>query len=301
MEKHHHGPQKGTSHKALVISAWLTGTYFFIELGLGIYSGSVAVLSDAFHTFSAVGGILLAIIAARIATRPATQQKSFGSLRAEIVGALFNGFFLLGMAVFILWMGWNRIQSSIDLPTLPMFIAAFGGLVTEVISLRLLYRQQKGNVNIKGAYWHIIQTFVGSLIIIVTATIIALGGPPIIDPILGMLFGLTLLWASWGIIRDTINILLESVPPDVNLGDIKKDIESLEYVKDVHHIHAWQLTSGKNIFSSHVIVTDMKHADRTLRSVNTLLKDKYHFYFSTVQIEDKLRDLEGSEHIDITE
>jgi len=181
-----------------------------------------------------------------------------------------------------------------------MFIAAFGGLVTEVISMRLLYRQQKGNVNIKGAYWHVIQTFVGSIIILVVAAVIALGGPPIIDPILGMLFGLVLLWASWSIIRDTINILLESVPPDVNLGDIKKDIESLEYVKDVHHIHAWQLTSGKNIFSSHVTVTDMKHADKTLHSVNALLKEKHHFYFSTVQVEDTRHDLEGSEHIDIT-
>ncbi len=288
------------SHKALVISAWLTGVYFFVELAIGIHTQSIAVLSDAFHTFSAAAGVVLAIVAGKIAARPATKYKSFGLLRAEIVGALFNGFFLLGMALFIVFMGWNRLFNPIDLPTLPMFLAAIGGLFTEFISLGLLRSHQKDNLNVKGAYWHVIQTFVGSLLIIVTAITIQFTDFVRIDPILGMLFGVTLLYASYGIIRDSLRILLESAPPEIDINEIKNDIEALPGVKGVHHIHAWQLTSGKNVFSSHVLLKDMKHNKGTLKKINKLLKSKYKFYFSTVQLEDELNDLEGSEHIDIT-
>ena len=153
--------------RALKISGWLTGIYFFIELGIGLWTGSVAVTSDAFHTFSAVGGVLIALVAGYYAVRPATQQATFGLIRAEIVGALFNGLFLLIMALFILWMGFQRLQNPIDVPTGPMLLAAVGGLITEVISLKLLYGKQKGNLNMQGAFWHVMQTFVGSLLIIV--------------------------------------------------------------------------------------------------------------------------------------
>jgi len=117
----------GNSDRALKISAWLTGVYFLIELGIGFYSGSIAVISDAFHTFSAVGGVVLAFVAARIAQRPATLDRTFGNYRAEIVGALLNGVFLAVMAVFVLVMGAMRLRHPIDLPTTPMLIAAAGG------------------------------------------------------------------------------------------------------------------------------------------------------------------------------
>ncbi len=132
----------GGDARALKITAWLTGIYFVIELGIGIYTGSVAVLSDSFHTFSAVGGILLALVASRIAARPADKNRSFGMKRAEIIGALLNGFFLLGMAVLVIVMGAMRLQDPIELSIGPMFAAAAGGLVIEVYSLRLLYKSQ---------------------------------------------------------------------------------------------------------------------------------------------------------------
>jgi cobalt-zinc-cadmium efflux system protein len=286
--------------RALKITSWLTGIYFFIELGLGIYSGSVAVTSDAFHTFSAVGGVLLALVAGKIAMHPSDKYRTFGSLRAEIIGALLNGFFLLTMAIFVLYMGYMRLKNPIELPIIPMLIAAFGGLATEAISIKLLYSGQKENLNLKGAFWHILQTLVGSIIILVAAVVIKFTGFYKIDPILGILFGIVLFYASWGIIRDSFSILLEAVPKNVDVDKIRKSLESIEGVKNVHHIHAWMLTSGKNIFSAHLLVDDVSQSERILKEAHRILKEDYKFYFSTIQIEKECTDSGEAEHIDIT-
>lgn len=285
--------------KALKITAWLTGIYFIIELGLGIYSGSIAVISDSFHTFSAVGGVLLALIAGKIAMRPADKYKSYGSFRAEIIGALLNGFFLFVMAIIVLYMGFKRLFNPIELPLVPMLIAAFGGLITEAISIKLLFSGQKDNLNMKGAFWHVMQTFIGSLIIIIAAVVIWLTGFLAIDPILGMLFGLVLFYASYGIIKDSLNILLQSTPKDIDLNKVRKSIQSIAGVKNIHHMHAWTLTSGKNIFSAHVQVTNPSKSQSILKKVHKILKGKFKFYFSTVQIEKECTDYEEAGEIDI--
>lgn len=178
--------------KALILSGLLTGVYFVVELGVGLWSGSIAVISDAFHTFSAVGGVLIALVAQRLSERPASAEHTFGWSRSEIIGALFNGVFLVVMAAYVLWMGAMRLMEPIELPTGVMLYAAFGGILLELIAFWLLYERQKGNLNMKGAYWHIIQTFVGSLIIIVSALVIRFTGFLAIDPVLGMAFGLVL-------------------------------------------------------------------------------------------------------------
>ena len=275
----------GENSRNLKIAGWLTGTYFIFELGIGIWTGSVAVLSDAFHTFSAVGGVVIALMAGRFATRPATRFQTFGLIRAEIVGALVNGLFLAGMAVFILGMGYMRLRDPVELSTGPMLVAAFGGLITEAISLRLLYSGQKSNLNIKGAYWHIVQTLVGSIIIIVAAVTIRFTEFLEIDPLLGMAFGLVLFWASWSIIRESLDILLDNVPRDLDLNAVRDSIEALPGVTNVHHLHAWSLTTGKNILSSHVLVTDYGAGQQTQQDIQTMLREQFPVYFSTIQIE----------------
>jgi len=271
--------------KALKITGWLTGIYFIIELAIGYWSGSVAVISDAFHTFSAVGGVLIALVATHYATKPASTTASFGLIRAEIIGALYNGLFLLIMAIYVFWMGYQRLKAPIEVPAGPMLIAAAGGLFTEFIALWLLFGRQKDNLNMKGALWHVIQTFVGSIIIIIAALVIKFTGFYQIDPILGMLFGLVLFWASWGIIRDSTRILLQVVPDDFDLGKMQESIEAFSEVKDVHHAHVWSLTSGKNIVSMHVRVDSDIEKEKLLSKIHDFLKVKFSAYFSTIQIE----------------
>lgn len=296
-----HMPATG-DRRALVISGWLTGIYFLVELGIGLWTGSVAVMSDAFHTFSAVGGVLMALVAQRLGERGATPAQTFGWIRAEIVGALFNGLFLVGMAGFVLWMGAMRLMQPIELATTPMLLAAAGGIATELVALWLLYSRQKGNLNMQGAFWHILQTFVGSFIIIVSALVIRFTGFLPIDPLLGMAFGLVLFWASWGILRDSLHILLQGTPQDLDLEAAIEAIRNVDGVTDVHHVHAWSLTSGRNIFSGHVCVRDFaRDGAQVQRAVHELLKRQFDIYFSTMQIEERcLEGEEGAEAIDIT-
>ena len=285
----HQMPSFSTSspekNRALKISGWLTGVYFLIELGIGIYTGSVAVISDAFHTFSAVGGVILAYVAARIALRPSSAGYTFGWHRAEMIGALLNGVFLAVMAVIVMVMGYVRLQNPIDLPTTPMLIAAGGGLITEVISLKLLYGSQKGDLNMRGAFWHVLQTFVGSVLIIITALVIRFTGFLAIDPLLGMAFGLVLLYASWGIMRDALGVLMEAAPGGVDLKKVIGRLESLPDIADVHHVHAWTLTSDKTVFSAHLRAAQNADMTIVLEQAHDILRNDYDFAFSTLQVE----------------
>jgi len=299
MANSHHGHMP-SSGRGMAISAWLTGVYFVIEMGIGLWTGSIAVISDAFHTFSAVGGVLVAIVAARLARRPADADRSFGWYRAEIIGALVNGGFLLGMALVVIVMAAMRLSDPIALPTGPMLLAAAGGLVTEFISLGLIWKQSKSDLNVKGALWHIIQTFVGSLLIIVTALVIKFTGFLLIDPILGMAFGFVLLWASWGILRDSMHLLMEGTPGGVSLPEITRMLEALDGVADAHHVHAWALTSGKHVFSGHLRVREGTDPQELLKVAHGMLRDRLGFFFVTLQVENRCLDESGAEKIDIT-
>jgi len=295
----HHGHMPA-SGRAMTISAWLTGIYFVVELGIGLWTGSIAVISDAFHTFSAVGGVLVAIFAARLARRPADEDRSFGWYRAEIIGALVNGGFLLAMAAVVIVMAAMRLSHPIDLPTGPMLLAAAGGLVTEFISLGLMWKSSQSDLNVRGAMWHIIQTFVGSLLIIVTALVIRFTGFLLIDPLLGMAFGFVLVWASWGILREAAHLLMEGTPSDVSLAQVTQALEDLDGVTDAHHVHAWALTSGKYVFSSHLRVREGQDPQAVLQAAYAMLRERFGFFFVTLQVEDRCLDESGAEAIDIT-
>lgn len=296
----HHMPTAGRGGRALRVSAWLTGIYFVIELAIGVWTGSIAVISDAFHTFSAVGGVVLAIVAARIARRPADASRTFGAYRAEILGALLNGSFLLAMAILVIVMGAMRLSQPIDLAATPMLLAAAGGIVTEVISLRLLYADQKGDLNIRGAFWHVIQTFVGSVLIIITALVIEFTGFLLIDPLLGMAFGVVLIYAAWGILRDSARILMEGAPEEIDVAEVMRRLGALDGVADVHHVHAWTLTSNRHVFSSHLRLEDGVDGMRLLQTAHDLLRDEFGFHFSTLQLETRCLDEAEARDLDIT-
>lgn len=296
----HHGSHMPSGGRGMAISAWLTGIYFLVELGIGLWTGSIAVLSDAFHTFSAVGGVLVAILAASLARRPADELRSFGWYRAEVIGALVNGGFLVAMALVVIVMGAMRLSNPIDLPTGPMLLAAAGGLITELISLGMIWKESRSNLNVRGAMWHIIQTFVGSLIIIVAALVIKFTGFLLIDPILGISFGLVLLWASWGILKEAMHLLMEGTPSGVNLPDIVGALEGLDGVADVHHVHAWALTDGRHVFSAHLRVKSETDPQATLELAHDMLKDRYGFFFTTIQVEVRCMDEADSKPLDIT-
>jgi cobalt-zinc-cadmium efflux system protein len=204
------------------------------------------------------------------------------------------------MALLVFWMGAMRLMEPIELATTPMLFAAAGGIATELVALWLLYERQKGNLNMRGAFWHVMQTFVGSFLIIISALVIRFTGFLAIDPILGMGFGVVLVWASWGIIRGALRILLQAVPDDLDLGAVKDDVEALPGVREAHHLHAWALTTGKDVVSLHVLVDEGTDAQALQRHVFALLRDDFDVYFSTVQVETTCLEREEARAIDAT-
>jgi cobalt-zinc-cadmium efflux system protein len=213
----------GGDRRAFILLGLLTGLYFVVELGVDPWSGSVAVTSDAFHTISAVGGFFIALVAQHLSERPASAEYSSGRGRAEIVGALFNRIFLVIMGGYVFSMGAMRHAEPIELATTVLLYTAFGGIVIELIAFRLLNERQKDNLNIKGAFWHIIQTFIGSLIIIHAGhRLHALAGDGSHSRH-GVRRGPVLV--SWTIVHSALRILLQSTPEDFN---VKAAIAALE-------------------------------------------------------------------------
>ena len=299
MSEHMHHAPKG---RGLKLAAWVTGTYFVFEMAVGLYTGSVMVIVDAAHTFSAVGGVVLALVARRIARREATPEQTFGGQRAEIIGALLNGMALLVMAVVAITMGVMRLGSPIELPTTPMFVVAAVGILTEIWLIALMFRDQKHDVNTRGAYWHVVQTFLGSLGIIVAALVIHFTGFLLIDPILGIAFGLMVLAAGWSVLRDSASILMQNTPQGIDMTEMCRRLRAIDGVRDVHHPHAWTLTSGRHIFSAHLRVEDDLSSDDQMRLLETaegLLADSFGIYFSTLQLETEDREEPEARAIDI--
>ena len=299
MGEHMHHAPKG---RGLKLAAWVTGAYFVFEMAVGLYTGSVMVIVDAAHTFSAVGGVVLALVARRIARREATPEQTFGGQRAEIIGALLNGMALLVMAVVAITMGVMRLGSPIELPTTPMFVVAAVGILTEIWLIALMFRDQKHDVNTRGAYWHVVQTFLGSLGIIVAALVIHFTGFLLIDPILGIAFGLMVLAAGWSVLRDSASILMQNTPQGIDMTEMCRRLRAIDGVRDVHHPHAWTLTSGRHIFSAHLRVEDDLSSDDQMRLLETaegLLADSFGIYFSTLQLETEDREEPEARAIDI--
>ena len=296
----HGGHSIAGDRRALIISGSLTGAYFLPQLIVGLWTGSVAVISDALHTFSTVGGVLIALVSQRVSVRPATAKYTFGWARAEIIGALFNGLILIIMAITVIWMGVMRVGDPIELPTDVMILVTVGGIITEAIAFWLLYKRQKTNLNVKGAFSHILQTLIGSVLIIITALIIRFTGLYVVDALMGIVLGFVILWVSWSILRSALRILLQGAPHDLDLKKVTGTLTAIEGVHDVHHVHAWAITSGQTVFSAHLHVSDpRKDGRRVLRTASQLLRTQFDVYFSTLQIEDECEAQDPAE-LDIT-
>lgn len=166
-----------------------------------------------------------------------------------------------------------------------MFIVAVGGIWLEVGSLIIMYKGQKESLNVRGSFWHVINAFLGSIAIIIAATFIALGEIYIADSIAGIVFAFILIYASYGLIRDSVRILIDVTPQDLDLAQLEKDLKSVPGVIDLHHVHAWLITSGMKALSAHVVIEDFQEGERILQAIKNIMHDKYKVAISTIQLE----------------
>jgi cobalt-zinc-cadmium efflux system protein len=283
---HSHDHARETDKKRLLLTLALTGAILVAEVIGGFLSGSLALLSDAGHVLTDASAQLLSLLALLFASRPADKRRTYGYYRLEILAALANGVALVALAGFILYSAWKRIDSPPEVKTGLMLVVAAAGLVANLVAARLLHRAH--TLNARGAYLHIVSDTLASAAVVVGGLImLATGGLYILDPILGVVIAIVVLWSAIRLIREAIDILLEAVPSSIDLEKVRDDVLAVDGIADVHDLHIWTITSGMYALSAHVVV---KHGhacdnDALLTRIKQVLLDRHRIGHSTLQLE----------------
>lgn len=280
------GGSSGARHvRSLRIALVLTATYLVAEVVGAIITGSLALLADAAHMLTDVGGLALALFAIWFAQRPASPSKTYGYLRAEILAALGNALILLLLTVYILYEAWKRLFEPPEVLGLPMLIVAVIGLIVNLISMRILAAGSNESLNLKGAYFEVLADMLGSIGVIVSAVIVIFTGWPLADPITGAAIALFIVPRTWSLMSQAINILLEGTPTGVDMPALDKGLRAIPGVIGVHDLHVWTITSGVDAMSCHLVVSDGVDGQATLVAARELLHETAGIDHTTIQIE----------------
>lgn len=263
----------------------LTVTFLIVEVIGAIWTGSLALLADAGHMLTDVAGMSLSLLAIWFASRPPTPMNTYGYVRLEILAALANGVLLLGMAVFILYEAYQRMGSPPEILVGPMLIIAIVGLGVNLASMWLLHKGADGSLNLRGAYLEVFGDAIASLGVIVAALLIHWTGWTLVDPLISGAIGLFILPRTWNLIRQAVQILMEGVPPHLDVREIETAIRASHGVRDVHDLHVWTLTSGKEALNAHVLVDDLSDGQHVLKDLQMLLRERFDIEHTTVQLE----------------
>ena len=282
---HAHGSAAGEHRGRLTGVFVLTLAVFLIELVGGIASNSLALLADAGHMLTDVAGIGLALLAIWFAQRPASETRTFGYLRLEILAAVINAVLLFGIAGFVLLEAWRRLSEPPEVASGLMLTVALVGLAANAISLFLLRDAQKGSLNMRGAYLEVMGDFLGSAAVIVAAIVIAATGWLQADIVASVLIGLLILPRTWHLLREAIDVLLEATPKGIRLDEVRSHILQAEGVEDVHDLHAWTITSGMNVVSAHVTLEPGADPPSVLDELCRCLSGDFDIEHSTFQLE----------------
>ncbi len=275
------------NRKALWGAIGITAIVMVVEIIGGFLSNSLALLSDAGHMLADVMALLLSLIALQLAMRPPSLTKTFGLYRMEILAALINGTTLILIAVYILYEAYQRFRSSVVVESRTMLLVATVGLVANGLAAWAMMRTSKESLNIRGAYLHILGDALSSLGVIAGGLVIYFTGWYVVDPIISVGICLVILRGAFVLVKDSVNILLEAVPKEVDLEEVQRALKSIPGVKDLHHVHLWTITSGIHALSAHVLVGDiqMSRTGEILQEINRLLREKFRIPHTTIQFE----------------
>jgi cobalt-zinc-cadmium efflux system protein len=289
---HTHAPP-GTATAAyrgrLRVTLSITLTVMVVEIVGGLLADSLALIADAAHMATDALGLGMALLAIHFAGRPAVGNRTFGYARAEILAALANCLLLLGVGGYVLYEAIQRFVTPAG--TAGGLTVVFGliGLVANMISLTLLMRGQHESLNVRGAFLEVAADALGSLAVIVSALVILATGWQAADPIASLVIGLMIVPRTFKLLRETLDVLLESAPKDVDMADVRAHILALSGVEDVHDLHAWTITSGMPVLSAHVVVhSDVLSAtghEKMLHELQGCLGDHFDVEHCTFQLE----------------
>jgi len=271
---------------ALVLSL----AYFFAELIAGFLTNSLALLSDAGHMLSDVGALALSLFAFRIAQRPATAESTYGYHRFEILAALFNGLGLWLIVGVIFTAAYNRLWNPPEVQSQGMVIVATVGLLVNIAAALILYDSQNKNLNLHGAFLHVISDAVGSVGALLAGLVMMFTGWYLADPLISLFIGLLILYSSWSLIRESLTILMQAVPKGIRLDEVQRTIEEVHGVVNVHDLHVWTVSSGIFTLSAHAVVDNGGDFHEVLNGIEEILRSRFNIEHTTIQLETQSRE-----------
>ena len=262
LHDHAHPSHQGRLRWALV----LTALFFVAEVVGGIVSNSLALLADAGHMFTDVGALALSLFVAWFSRQPAAPEKTYGYLRFEILAALLNGAVLIVVSGLIVWEAIGRLQSPEELQGNVMLFVALGGLLVNAASAAILHPVHGHSLNARGAYLHVLGDLLGSVGTVAAAIIIRWTGWLAADPIASIAVTLLVVRSAWRLVREAVNVLLESTPAHISLGRVREGLQAITGIESVHDLHVWTVTSGMVAMSAHAVVREPGENQKVLES-----------------------------------
>jgi cobalt-zinc-cadmium efflux system protein len=282
---HSHGQRSAQSVKKLKLALVLTGVYMFAEAVGGWLANSLALLADAGHMLTDVAAMALTLAAFWFASRPATPKKTFGYYRLEILAAFVNGITLVLISLWVIYEAYERWHAPPEIKGLQLTVIAVGGLVINLISAYLLHGDHEHDLNMRGAWLHVMGDALGSVTAIGAGVLILAFGWVWADAASSVLISLIIIFGAWNLIKESVNVLLEGTPSHINLKALEESIRATENVEDVHDLHVWTITSGMEALSVHIIHRDEVSQKELLKTVRRKLHDEFGIDHLTIQME----------------
>ncbi len=283
---HDHAPAQSVSRK-LVIASTTTFVFVLVELAVGILANSLALIGDAFHNFTDTLALLLAFFAVRLERRPATAIKSYGYHRAGVLTAFINAGTLVAFTVYIFFEAVARFRVPKPVNTTSMLVTACVALLLNAGLTVWLRKEGRSDLNIHSAVLHMLGDTFSSAGIIIASLLIRATGSALWDPAVSILIGGLILWSSWGVLREALNLLLEGTPSNIDPEAVTRSLAAIDGVNGVHHLHIWALGPSRPALSCHLMVGDIpvKSTGKLLDRVNEMLQHDYRIVHATVQFE----------------
>ena len=292
---HPHATVRGENRRTLAITLALTASFTVAEVVGGLLTGSLALLADAGHMLSDNLSLGIALFAAWLAGRPETPERSFGYKRAEILAALANGVTLVAISIWIFVEALSRLREPPEILGSPVLAIAALGLLVNAAGAVVLSRSREDNLNIQGAFRHVIADALGSLGTIAAGLTIVLTGWRYADPLASVAIAALILASSWTLLRDSANVLLEATPRGVDAEEVGRRMVAAEGVVEVHDLHIWTITSGFPALSAHILVGRSEDCHARRRQLEDLLAEEYGISHTTLQV-DHVGDHESETH-----
>jgi len=288
---HHHGHAPGAPAQLLLLTLLLTLGYAVVEAGMGLWTGSLALLADAGHMITDAGALGLSLIVARIALRPRSANMTYGYRRAEVIGALVNAATMVAISLFILVEAAQRLASPPELRGAGLLYTALGGLLLNLCAAGLLARSAKDNLNVRSALLHVLGDALGSVAAIVAGLSVLVFDFKLADPLASLAIAAVIGYGSVRVLREASEVLMEATPTDIDIGQLERTILDTPGVSAVHDLHVWCLTPSQPMLTAHVVLKHAAHGTDVAKRVGERLHALHGLDHVTIQPEPPAPDL----------